>query len=72
MDGRLDLDSRGGWHLEEGYETVSRLSGHWTLGYFGYDRTGLLELLVSQSPQLHEAICARMSYLQMSETLESM
>ena len=72
MEGRSDLDSRGGWDLEEGYETLSRFSGHGTLGYFRYDGTGLAELLALQTPQLHEVICARMSYLQTSETSESM
>ena len=33
MEGWSDLDPRGGWNLEEGYEALSRLSGHWTLGY---------------------------------------
>ena len=46
---------------------------HWTLGYLeylGYNGTGGLQLLVLQSPWLHEVIHARLSHLQMSETSE--
>ena len=50
MEGWLDLDPRRGWHLEEGYEALSQLTSHWTLGYLGYNRTGVPELLVLQSP----------------------
>ena len=63
MEGWSDLDPRGRWNLEEGYEALSRLSGHWTLGYLGYNGVSLLQLLASESPQLREVIHAGVSYL---------
>ena len=72
MEGWLDLDPRGGWNLEEGYEALSQLSGHWTLGYLRYDRVSLPQLLALESPQLHEAIHAGVPHLQTGKTLKSM
>ena len=71
MEGWSDLDPRGGWNLEEGYEALSRLSGHWTLGYLGYDRDSLPQLLASESPRLREAIHTGVPHLQMGKTSKS-
>ena len=72
MERWSDLDPRRGWHLEEGYEALSQLSSHWTLGYLRYNRIGLLQLLAQESPRLHELIHARVSHMQMSKASESM
>ena len=72
MEGWSDLDPRGGWNLEEAYEALSRLSGHWTLGYLGYNGVSLLQLLVSESPRLCEAIRAGVPHLQTGKTSKSM
>ena len=72
MEGWSDLDPRGGWNLEEGYEALSQLSGHWTLGYLRYDGVSFLQLLASESPRLREAICAGVPHLQTGKTSKSM
>ena len=71
MEGWLDLDPRGGWNLEEGYEALSRLSGHWTLGYLRYDRVSFPQLLALESPRVREAIHAGLSHLQTRKALKS-
>ena len=71
MEGWLDLDPRGGWNLEEGYEALSQLSSHWTLRHLRYDGVSLPQLLASESPRLREAIRAGVPHLQTGKTLKS-
>ena len=71
MEGWSNLDPRGGWNLEEGYEALSRLSSHWTLGYLGYNRVSFPQLLALESPRVREAIHAGVPHLQTGKASKS-